>query len=299
MIKHTNSAPIAPAKVVILGASGFVGSHLVSLLAESKTPTLALSSADLDLENPDSTEKLANIVGEGDSLVFISALTPDRGRDIGTLMKNLTMGQHVSAVLQESKCSQVVYVSSDAVYQDDVNPVRENSNCEPSGFHGIMHIARERMLSHVLQGQQVPLFILRASLLYGPNDTHNGYGPNRFIRTATSEQKISLFGEGEEKRDHVFIGDLCRLIELGLTHGSDGILNVANGQSASFIEAALAVKEALSDEVEIVTSERQSPITHRHFDTSATQRAFPSFQFTPLDVGISETVAHVMGSTAK
>src|SRR2546428_337223 len=80
--------------------------------------------------------------------------------------------------------AQVVYVGTDAVYDDDTNPVRESSPCQPSSFHGTMHLARERMLIETLRPARTPLAMLRPSLLYGPGDTHNGYGPNRFVRSA-------------------------------------------------------------------------------------------------------------------
>ena len=54
----------------------------------------------------------------------------------------------------------------------------------------------------------VPIVVLRPSPLYGVADPHNGYGPNRFSRLAAQGGEITLFGEGEEKRDHVFVEDL-------------------------------------------------------------------------------------------
>ena len=111
-------------------------------------------------------------------------------------MANLAMGEHVCAALEEVPCAQVVYISSDAVYADDCNPVRETSCCDPSSNHGLMHLVRERMLAQTLKKAKVPYLILRPSLLYGAGDTHNGYGPNRFIRTALAEKRITLFGAG-------------------------------------------------------------------------------------------------------
>ena len=132
------------------------------------------------------------------------------------------------------------------------------------------------------------MLILRPSLLYGAGDTHNSYGPNRFLRTATSEGKITLFGNGEEKRDHVYIKDLSRLIGLSLTRRSKGVLNVATGNSTSFFDVAQAIVELCGDQMEIKCLPRQVAITHRRFDIAATLKAFPSFQYTSLREGISE-----------
>jgi nucleoside-diphosphate-sugar epimerase len=289
MVKHLNEEPVAPARVVVVGASGFVGRDLVRHLTEQGIETLALSSADVDLERPEAVEALRGLVREQDALVIVSAITPDKGKDAATLMRNLTMGQHISAFLEEAKCSHIVYISSDAVYADDANPVRENSCCDPSSFHGLMHLVRERMFASAVQKATVPYLSLRPCAIYGAGDTHNSYGPNRFLRDALKEHKINLFGQGEEKRDHVYINDLSRLTGLGLSHRSQGVLNVATGRSVSFFEVAEMAAGLCEGDVKIEGSPRANPVTHRHFDISALQRAFPEFRLTSLEDGLRDT----------
>ena len=290
MMKHHHVTPVPPSRVVVLGASGFVGKNLVSHLTGLSIATVALSSAEIDLCQPESVTALQRVVGEDDALVIVSAITPDKGKDIHTLMKNLKMGEHVSDFLEQAACSHVVYISSDAVYEDNANPVRETSCCNSSSFHGLMHLARERMLVYALGKSGVPLLCLRPCALYGADDTHNSYGPNRFLRTARLERKITLFGNGEEKRDHVYIRDFGRLVGLCLMHRSEGILNVATGRSISFFDLAQMVNGLCENEVQIECLPRGMPITYRHFDTALTLKAFPSFQYTSLRTGLSETL---------
>ncbi len=291
MIQHHYPEPTAPARVVVLGASGFVAGDLLAHLARLGVETVAVSSSKADLRKPSSVAALRAILRPDDALVFVAALTPDRGRDIRTLMMNLAMAEHVCSALEQTPCRHVVYVGSDAVYADDVNPVRESSCCDPSSFHGLMHLARERMLISTLKKSKTPLLLLRPSLLFGARDTHNGYGPNRFLMTALSERKITLFGGGEEKRDHVAINDLSRLISLALRHRSEGVLNVATGQSTSFHDPARRIADLVGGDVRVETTPRQNPITHRHFDVTRTWRAFPEFTFTPLETALAEMVA--------
>ena len=54
--------------------------------------------------------------------------------------------------------------------------------------------------------------IVRPTLIYGSSDPHNGYGPNQFIRLAQAKKDLSLFGRGEEKRDHVNVNDVGNII---------------------------------------------------------------------------------------
>ncbi|MCA1557225.1 MAG: NAD(P)-dependent oxidoreductase [Acidobacteria bacterium] len=291
MIEHLKEEASAPERVVIVGASGFVGRDLVRHLTEQEVEAVALSSADVDLNSTESATKLRGIVREQDALVIVSAITPDKGKDVATLMRNLAMGQNVAAFLEEVKCRHIVYISSDAVYADDANPVRETSCCDPSSFHGLMHLVRERMFAASVQKGGVPYLILRPSAVYGAGDTHNSYGPNRFLRDALKEHKIKLFGQGEEKRDHVYIRDLSCLTGLCLSHGSRGVLNVATGNSVSFFELAEQIAALRGGDVNIEGSPRMNPVTHRHFDVSATYKAFPSFSYTSLQDGLRESMS--------
>lgn len=290
MLVHHQDVPVPPSRVVVLGSRGFVGSHAVSHLDSLGIPVEAVPSTVVDLTDPGSIDLLKRRLRRDDVLVFVSALTPDRGRDIGTLMRNLKMVEHVAAALAAAPCAHVVYVGSDAVYADEANPVNEASVQSPSSFHGLMHFARERMLGESLKASATPLVCLRPSLLYGAGDTHNGYGPNRFLRTARTERKISLFGNGEEKRDHVFVDDVARVIGLVVRHRSEGALNVATGVSVSFAEVAASIVAQGGGAVQIERLPRGvGPITHRHFDVTAMLKAWPDFTYTALADGIARS----------
>jgi nucleoside-diphosphate-sugar epimerase len=287
----------APGRVVVLGAGGFVGHATVFRLRERGISAIALTSRDIDLTAELAADALKSTLRDGDAVVFVSALTPDRGKDIRTLMRNLSIGEHVCRALSAVRASHVVYISSDAVYDERRELISEATPCDPQSFHGLMHLVRERMLRDQLASMDVPLAILRPSLLYGAEDTHNGYGPNRFFRTALTEGRISLFGAGEERRDHVAVDDVARLIEICVRHRAEGVLNVATGEAHSFGEVADAVRQRCSRAVTIESRPRASAVTHRHFDPTATWRAFPTFKYTPLGMGLDQMGA-ALGSRA-
>ena len=70
-----------------------------------------------------------------------------------------------------------------------------------------MHATREAILKNKFSKI---LCILRPTLIYGIGDSHNGYGPNKFLRLIKKNKNISLFGKGEELRDHVSINDVTK-----------------------------------------------------------------------------------------
>lgn len=292
MLTHLRAQADA-VSLLVLGARGFVARAFVAHAVSLGWKVRAVGSMAINLIAPNSVDAVAALLSPEDTLVMVSALTPDRGQDIATLMRNLAMGQHVCAALEKQPCGQVINVGSDALYDESANPVREMTAVAPASLHGLMHFTREQMLADTCRRLRVPLARLRPSLLYGPGDTHNGYGPNRFVRTAVADGRIKLFGEGEEQRDHVFIGDVARVIAEVVHRRSEGVLNVATGRSHSFRHVADLVATTVDRDVAVEPSSRVNAIVHRHFDVTALIRAFPNFQFTSLDDGLSRTIASV------
>ena len=284
MITHQNSASRKPERVVLLGARGFIGSAICRRLDAQLIPNLALTSADLNLADTSASEKLATLLKPADSVVMLAALTPDKGRDIATLMKNLTMMRSACAAIGEAGCAHMVYFSSDAVYDGAVSRVSEDTPTSPQDLYGAMHHTRE-IMARSLAG--VPVLVLRPTLIYGLDDTHNSYGPNRFRRAAQKGGKITLFGGGEETRDHIHVDDVAALTLRCLLHRSTGTLNAATGTSHSFHEVAEAVSKQFGKAVEIVKTPRANPITHRHYDVANTIKAFPDIRFIPLEEGVA------------
>jgi UDP-glucose 4-epimerase len=220
-------------------------------------------------------------------VVFLSAITPDKGKNIDALIANLRMGEQVCAALSAARPRHVVYISSDAVYRDTETFVDERAPADSPSLYGTMHALRERMLAQVL-GADTPIAVLRPTLVFGAGDTHNSYGANRFMRAAIADQRIPLFGEGEEQRDHVYVDDVVKLIELVLNRRSAGVLNLVTGQSTSFGDLARQVAAIAGGDVAVECRPRAAgPILHRHYDPTALFRAFPDFQFTPRDQALA------------
>ena len=197
------------------------------------------------------------------------------------------MAEAVCTAIREVAISHLVYVSSDAVYRDSNEPLTEGSCAEPGSAHGAMHLAREVVLRAEYVG---PMAVLRPTLVYGIDDPHNGYGPNRFRRLATAGSKIFLFGEGEERRDHVHVEDVAGLFRRIVQRRSTGVLNAVSGELASFREIAEFTSALFNPVVAVKSTARIGPMPHngyRPFNAAAIGVAFPDFRITPWREGIS------------
>jgi nucleoside-diphosphate-sugar epimerase len=267
--------------VVVMGAGGFVGSAIAARLAGDGVPVLALGRNDVDLMAEDAAARLARLLGPEDAFVAVAARAPCRNSDM--LVENMIMARAMTRALAAALVAHVINISSDAVYADLPEALTERSPAAPGSLHGAMHLAREQMFRAEVKA---PLVMLRPTLLFGAGDPHNGYGPNRFRRQAARGEDIVLFGEGEERRDHVFIEDAAALVVQALYRRSTGVLNIASGEVRSFREVAETVVRLSGRRVAVKGTPRSAPMPHdgyRPFDITGLRAAFPSFRFTAFE----------------
>lgn len=294
MLTHHREIGAPLPRIVVVGAGGFIGRALCAILKEAKLDHLALGSGDIDLTAADGAAKLAAKLEAGDAVVMLSALTPDKGRDRATFLRNIAMADAVCGAIEAKAPSQVVYISSDAVYPFESGLVSEQTPAVATDLYSAMHLARETLLRQA--AGKAPCAVLRPTMVYGAGDTHNSYGPNRFRRLAAKDGKITLGGAGEETRDHIAVGDAARLILRVIEHGSSGLLNLATGRSPSFDDVARMVAGHFTPQAQVIHTPRQSPATYRRFDITALHKAFPDFRFTVLEEGLA--AAHAADAAA-
>ena len=142
-----------------------------------------------------------------------------------------------------------------------------------------MHLTREIMLKNSFNG---PSCFLRPTLIYGNDDPHNGYGPNRFIRLAKENKIISLFGAGEELRDHVWIDDVAEIVLRVILNKSIGTINIATGKILSFFEIAKIAIISTNSRSKIKKTKRMGPIPHngyRSFNINYIKKKFSNFKY--------------------
>lgn len=286
MLVHQNSAPMKPQRVVVLGATGFVGATIVDRLDRTGIETVRLTRREVDLLAADGADRLAAHLRDGDSVVATSAIAPCKSPDM--LRDNILLAAAMVRAFTRVGLAHVINIGSDAVFGDEPVPLTERSPRAPDSYHGIMHLAREIMFETEVKA---PLVTLRPTLIYGARDPHNGYGPNQFRRKANRGEAITLFGEGEERRDHVAIDDVAELTVRVLLRRSTGNLNVATGVVTSFRDVAEQAVHLSGKSVAINSSPRRGPMPHkgyRPFDASATKAAFPDFQYTWLAHGMAQ-----------
>jgi nucleoside-diphosphate-sugar epimerase len=254
-------------RAIILGSGGFISSEVEKILKLKNIKYLGLKRKDINLLKESSSLKLKKLIKKDDIILFIAAIAP--AKNIQDLIDNLIILKNACNGIDYKKIKKIVYISSDAVYSDTKKKINEKSETIPNSTHGIMHLLRENYLKNIFTKK---LCLIRPTLIYGSNDPHNSYGPNSFIRKYLNNKNISLFGKGEEKRDHVWIEDVANIIVDIIYNNFFGIINIATGKTISFYKIAKIInqlKKQSSRKISFI--KRNGPMPHnglRRFDIS-------------------------------
>ena len=231
---------------------------------------------------------MAKKIKKDDVVVFIAAEAPVK--NIKMFINNLKICGTICDSLKKKKIRQLVYISSDAVYTDVMGKISENSATLPNSLHGLMHLTRELILKERFRKI---LCILRPTLIYGIGDTHNGYGPNRFINLALKNKPLVIFGNGEERRDHIFIEDLVKVVIKCIEKKGLGILNLASGKIYSFKYLAKQTINFSKSKSKLVKISRIGPMPHngyRPFNIKLLKTHFKKIKMSSINTGIKKYI---------
>ena len=293
-VKRSNNMSQLFQRIVVVGAGGFVGQRLLDTLKPLAGDVVPIGRAQADLTDDDGAVRLSRLMRDGDAVVFLSAVTPDKSGDLDILAANIKIAETFLAAIRDVALEHVVYLSSDAVYPFQTETITEETATRAENPYAQAHIEREALFRSALG---TGLTILRPTLIYGPGDTHSSYGPSRLCKEGLQTGTIHLFGEGEELRDHVFIDDVTGAIKGALVHRPEGPLNVASGDPIHYADLAGVIAQQVDRDVSVIGRDRKQPVTHRRFDISGLRHALPDHVSTQIRDGVTLTLAALRRQT--
>jgi len=260
-------APLA----VVTGGCGFIGSHTVDALIASGHRVVVLDDF--------STGKRANVAQHASSERFhvvecdvshgiFAALAPITAQH-GPIERIVHLAAQVSVVssmanplydmqvnyggtlhvLEYARAmgvKKVVFASSAAVYGDVATmPVAEDIPLQPMSPYGIDKLASEHALDCYATQHGVPTTALRFFNVYGPRqDPSSPYSGviSIFADRARAGRTLTIFGDGKQTRDFVYVGDVVRAIMSALADGNSRLIaNVGTGHAITVKELASTV----------------------------------------------------------
>lgn len=313
--------------VVVTGGAGFIGSHTVDrLLAkgcrvavvdnfstgrienlaqwkdEERLEILTVDIADgifaslsaLE-ERWGPVERIIHLAAQTSVVASIdSPLTDVRTNYFGTVQ--------VLEYARRKKVKKIVFASSAAVYGDvEEFPVREDFVCTPLSPYGINKLGVEYWLGYHSKVHGIDTAPLRFFNVYGPRqDPSSPYSGviSIFADRCSAGKDLTIFGDGEQTRDFVFVGDVSRAIVLAcFAKGGDGSpANIGTATETSVNELAALINEFCGGRSTISHGEsREGEILKSVADVSRAKERFDFSAKTALRDGLKDTVAALTG----
>jgi UDP-glucose 4-epimerase len=259
---------------LVTGGCGFIGSHLVEALLARGDRVRVLD----DL----STGKRENLP----SSVELRVGDVADARTVDAAMNGVTGCFHLAAVAAVQRCTEdwvgshrtnltgtitifeqaarrhgspvpVVYASSAAVYGDNpALPLKEAAVTRPLSAYGADKLACELHAEVAWSIHRVPTLGLRFFNVFGPRqDPASPYSGviSIFAARAAQGREIQVFGDGEQTRDFIYVGDVVAHLLAGMDSlRSDArVFNVCTGRATSILTLAALISELAGRECRI------------------------------------------------
>lgn len=284
-------------KIIIIGHNGFVGTHLTDFFAGSleNIEVLGFSLPDFDLTKKKDLRNLARLLSDEVVLIVCAAIKRQFGDTLEAFQKNVEILTNLCTLLRDRPVRNVVYFSSAAVYGEDIihGTISEITPICPTSFYGMAKYASECILRKTIHEHgSGNLIILRPTLIYGPGDLGETYGPAGFLKKALRKDVITLWGDGNEYREFIYVDDVVQIINRLILLNYSGVLNVVAGKSYTFKDVIEEISRSTGVEIAVTSKPRTKQKVDNHFDNSLLLSTLPdSHSFVTLEEGIKRMLA--------
>lgn len=274
-------------KIVTIGGTGFIGSYLTNKISKRKNinlsviyrtikPDKTLPKVNyLQIDGSKDGKKLGEIIKDSDFLLILTQ--PNK-----QLIKNI--------IKYGSNIRKIIYTSTMLLYADTESPHNEDSLIKPLTEYEHNKYNEELLLIKFAKKYRVKFCIARLANVYG--DIQNRGIIQKIFNSLISNSKFIINGDGEQKRDYIFINDVAKLLEL-LTFSKQkeiiDIFNICTGKYYS-INNVMGLIEKISNR-KLLIQKNPSIVEKRYIlgDNTKIMKLINHFTFTSLRSGLRKT----------
>lgn len=246
------------AKIAVIGASSFTGSHFVKYAREAGSHVLEISRPRFDLLRPDEIIQSIKAFKPNSIVNFASAsLVAESWKNPSLWFQTNVMSQikiHES-LRSDDYLEKFVQVSTPEVYGSSMFELRENTNYNPTTPYATSRAACDLSLMNYFKQYEFPVVFTRSANVYGNNQR------NRIIPIAAHlikhNEPIPLEGGGKSFRCFIHVNDVVSGTWRTLNADAGEIFHFSNGRPLQIYELVQKVAKHLKKEARIkITEER-------------------------------------------
>ena len=234
-------------RVLITGHTGFIGSNMIEFLKDQNVEVIGYSkSTGQDIFN---SNQLKRFVKKSD-LIYHFAAYAKPGESITNPVKaietNVKGCLNILEACREYKVP-LIYPSSCEIYGNSKEPFKEDAPLKPLNPYAASKAAADRICFSYYISYDMNIKIVRLFNPYGPKQQLNKIIPILYSQ-AVNNENITVFGEGKDTRDYVYISDIINGLWLARNLPPGEVINLSTGKETTNLEIAnLILKLTNSD----------------------------------------------------
>jgi UDP-glucose 4-epimerase len=189
------------------------------------------------------------------------------------------MGTHnIARIAMEHQVGKLLFASSGAVYGPKNGKCHPYlSRCKPTNVYGLTKLTGEHLIELATFEDPVHCYDqynLRISNVYGPWSAGKGSVIAVAMQQAKKGNPFVIHGDGEQRRDFIYVKDLCEAIECCLTHVlSPATYNFATGESISINQLIRQLAEVVELPEPVYDTSADYGVTSVVYETVGTRQA--------------------------
>ncbi len=202
-----------------------------------------------------------------------------------------------SCYLMKIRIKKVVFASSSEVYGEPTElPEKETSPLGPELPYALVKLLGEKYCLAYWEKYRLPTVALRFFNVYGPKQEASDYGfvVGIFIKQALENENLTIFGDGTQTRDFVFIEDnVNAAIHSLISDKANGeAINVGTGKPVTVLELAKKIIALSGNDASLsfLSKRKQGEITHRYPDIRKMETLLDYKPSITLDEGLLKTL---------
>ena len=303
-------------RVCVTGGAGFIGSHLVDRLialghtvlvidnlttgvrefVNPKAVFIEMDVRDANIESIFADFKPQVVFHEAaQTMVPASMENPKMDCDV-----NLLGLVNILEASRKHKVEHFLMPSSAAVYGDlDTLPLTEDMIGKPTSFYGLTKLTGEGYLRIYEQAFGLKTVCFRYSNVYGPRQGDGGEGGviSIFTRLINEGQGLTIFGDGEQTRDFIYIDDVVEANIKAMNHPElTGVYNISTNTSTSVNKLVSYFKSISNKDLPVYyEAERTGDIRHSRLCNQKAKVDFDFLATVDLERGLRDTISYFKG----
>lgn len=234
-------------KIIITGGSGFIGNNLIEYLIKDNPKEYDIISIDRepfpkkrisDRRVKIYTQDINNGLPDINNVYAVIHLAARAGvRESDELFEEFVKDNIIATKRVLDKCIDswkpklLIFASSSSVYGDCVSKTKEQSPRKPLSPYAFTKVACEKLIETYQNNgklKDIGCAVLRFFTVYGPNQ-REGLAIRNFIGNILEDKPITVYGDGTQSRDFLYIDDLCDAIKkiINFPYAINGVYNLS------------------------------------------------------------------------